>query len=341
MRGYDSASMIAEPRPRVGLVLGGGGAVGAAYHAGVLAALEHDLAWDPGRADIIVGTSAGALVGTMLRLGVRPSDLAAIAVGAHVRHADRDLVRRLVDRPSFPPLTLRHLARLPRWPKPSMAAGLVALWTRRGVSSLASLAMLLPEGDEVLMPHLDFIDDAFDAGWPDDPLLLCAVRRRDSRRVVFGPGGTVAPLKSAVAASCAVPGYFADVQIDGVSYVDGGVISATNADVLCRNKLDLVVIVSPMTGEGGRRSVAREVRRFCRRALDREIRSLARCGIPTVVIEPGATVLQHMTTDFMSDTASVEIVRQAFLETGAQVARDPRLRALSQRTKAVSASPPT
>jgi NTE family protein len=122
-----------------------------------------------------------------------------------------------------------------------------------------------------------------------------------------------------------------------VSYVDGGVISATNADVLRRNKLDLVVIVSPMTGEGGRRSVAKEVRRFCRRALDREIRSLARAGIPSVVIEPGAAVLQHITTDFMSDTASVAIVRQAFLETGAQVVRDPRLRALSQRTKAVSA----
>ena len=46
---------------RVGLVLGGGGRIGLAYHAGALAALEHDLGWDPRSADVIVGTSVGAV----------------------------------------------------------------------------------------------------------------------------------------------------------------------------------------------------------------------------------------------------------------------------------------
>lgn len=50
---------------RVGLVLGGGGAVGQAHHAGVLAALEHDLGWDPRTADVIVGTSVGSITGTL------------------------------------------------------------------------------------------------------------------------------------------------------------------------------------------------------------------------------------------------------------------------------------
>src|SRR6478672_1884140 len=68
--------------PRVGLVLGGGGAVGAAYHAGALAALEHDLGWDARNADVILGTSAGSLVGALLRLGVPATDLAALTVGA-------------------------------------------------------------------------------------------------------------------------------------------------------------------------------------------------------------------------------------------------------------------
>ena len=48
---------------RVGLVLGAGGIVGQAYHAGVLAAIELDLGWDPREADVIVGTSAGSVVG--------------------------------------------------------------------------------------------------------------------------------------------------------------------------------------------------------------------------------------------------------------------------------------
>src|SRR3954470_11006049 len=67
---------------RVGLVLGAGGLVGQAYQAGVLAALEHDLGWDPRTADIVVGSSAGSITATLLRLGVPASDLAAWAVEA-------------------------------------------------------------------------------------------------------------------------------------------------------------------------------------------------------------------------------------------------------------------
>ena len=66
----------------VGLVLGAGGVVGQAYHAGVLAVLEHDCGWDPRSADVIVGTSAGSITGTLLRAGVPASELAAWAVQA-------------------------------------------------------------------------------------------------------------------------------------------------------------------------------------------------------------------------------------------------------------------
>lgn len=311
-----------EGPPRVGLVLGGGGAVGAAYHAGVLAALHHDLAWDPRGADVIVGTSAGALVGALLRVGVPPSDLAAIAVGAQARSADATLVDQLASRPTFPPFTLRHIARVPRLANPRVLAGVATLYARRGFSSLASLALFLPEGDQQLQPHLTFLDDVLEVPWPEAPLLLCAVRRRDGRRTVFGPGGTDATLAAAIAASCAVPGYFAGVTIDDESYVDGGVISATNADVLRRHRLDLAVVVSPMTGRSGRTSLSNAIRRFCRAALDRELRALERAGIPSVVLEPGPDVLAHVTNDFMSETASADIARHAFLETGAQLVAD-------------------
>ena len=63
--------------PRIGLVLGGGGATGAAYHAGTLLALHTDLGFDPADADVVVGTSAGSIIATLLRSGVSTDDLAA------------------------------------------------------------------------------------------------------------------------------------------------------------------------------------------------------------------------------------------------------------------------
>ena len=88
--------------------------------------------------------------------------------------------------------------------------------------------------------------------WPEPDLWICAVRRRDGRRVVFGrPGSPEAPIHLAVAASCAVPGYFAPVQIGGRSYIDGGVHSPTNAAVLRGAGLDVVIVISPMSGPAG------------------------------------------------------------------------------------------
>jgi predicted acylesterase/phospholipase RssA len=60
---------------RIGLVLGAGGVVGHAFHAGALAALEDETGWDPRSADVIVGTSAGSVVAALLRAGFRTHDL--------------------------------------------------------------------------------------------------------------------------------------------------------------------------------------------------------------------------------------------------------------------------
>ena len=63
---------------RVGLVLGAGGLVGQAYHAGVLAGIADSTGWDPRDASLIVGTSAGSAVGTYLRLGLGAEDFAGL-----------------------------------------------------------------------------------------------------------------------------------------------------------------------------------------------------------------------------------------------------------------------
>ncbi len=56
--------------PRIGLVLGGGGTAGHAYHTGVLAAMRQLTGWDARSAHVVVGTSAGSGVAAMLRGGV-------------------------------------------------------------------------------------------------------------------------------------------------------------------------------------------------------------------------------------------------------------------------------
>ena len=84
--------------------------------------------------------------------------------------------------------------------------------------------------------------------WPTDPLWICAVRMDDACRVVFGrTGAPHTDVATAVGASSAIPGYFAPVTIHGRRYVDGGVHSPTNADVVRHEELDLVIVSSPMS----------------------------------------------------------------------------------------------
>ena len=61
---------LATERPRIGLVLGGGGAAGVA-HVGVIQALE-DIGIRP---DVVTGTSMGAIVGGLYAAGLNPVEL--------------------------------------------------------------------------------------------------------------------------------------------------------------------------------------------------------------------------------------------------------------------------
>src|SRR5450432_3427349 len=87
----------AVPVPGIGLVLGAGGVVGHAFHAGVLAAVAESTGWDPRDADVIVGTSAGSVVGALLRAGASAPDLAARATGAPVSAAGQRLIDRAAE----------------------------------------------------------------------------------------------------------------------------------------------------------------------------------------------------------------------------------------------------
>ena len=297
-------------------MLGAGGLVGTAYHAGVLAALANDLGWDPRTADVIVGTSAGSLTGAALRLGVPALDLAAWAVEAPLSAEAEAVVGAIrTERPDLPPFEGRHLLRPWRLPSRHLLRRLLLRpWQ---ISPLAAALTLAPAGQVDLARHLAMLDELAGGSWPEG-LWICAARRSDSRRVTFGRAGAPeATLATAVAASCAIPGYFAPVVVDGISYFDGGVHSPTNADVLLRAEVDLVVVVSPMSARRGTRSIDVPMRWHARRKLDREVQRLRAAGTPVVRIEPGAAVVEVMGMNPMDDARTVPVVQQAFFDTAA------------------------
>lgn len=310
---------------RVGLVLGAGGVTGLAYHAGALAALERELGWDPRTADVVTGTSAGSVTGALLRRGVSAADMALIAVGREPRSSPDGIARALGQRPEFPPVTLWSLVGRPRLPTPA----LLGTWLRRPwrVDPITALVSVLPDGQLDLVEHASALDEILGSPWPDEALWICAVRHHDLRRVVLGRD-LRSRLSAAVAASCAIPGYFRPVQIGRRAYIDGGVRSPTNADVLRRAPLDLAIIVSPMSGRDlGRFGSSNAVRRHARGKVAGERRRLDAAGIPSVVIEPGPAVIEALGVDFMSHDRTSDIVAATMADTAEQ-ARAPVVRTL-------------
>src|SRR4051812_31924407 len=87
---------------RVGLVLGGGGIVGQAYHGAVLCALHEGTGWDPRTAEVVVGTSAGSASGAELRAGLSGADMAARRSGAPFSAEGEQLLRSLGPPPQVP-----------------------------------------------------------------------------------------------------------------------------------------------------------------------------------------------------------------------------------------------
>jgi NTE family protein len=127
----------------------------------------------------------------------------------------------------------------------------------------------------------------------------------------------------------------APVEINGSRYVDGGMHSPTNADVLVDEDLDVVIIVSPMSAEHGRghRRVDWPVRRVVRGWLEREQRALERCGVEVVVIQPGAEDLVAMGLNSMATDRSQLVLRSAFMSTGDQLRREATSRPRPSRER--------
>jgi NTE family protein len=311
---------------RIGLVLGAGGAAGAAYHAGALLALQHDTGWDPRTADVVVGTSIGSIVASLLRAGLSSDDLAAWASGVEPLPAGA-AARLLVDHISDNPLrmTVPRLAGI-------FGAMRQAVPSRRWLQrpTLATLSTMLPHGVIDAARALEQLGALHD-DWPVNPLWMPAVRTRDGQRVVFGRDEHP-PLGTAIAASCAIPLLLRPVRIGDEHYIDGATHSPTNADVLTDAEVDVAIVISPMSGRPGalRRRPDHTVRAAFARRLRTETRRLADAGIEVYVFEPDVASLAALGINPIDRTRTVRVVPHAFLATGGQI--EPALAAVLRAT---------
>ena len=300
-------------------MLGAGGVVGQAYHAGVLAALETEAGWDARTATVIVGSSAGSVTGTSLRMGIAGSDLAAIAAGTPLSPEGAALLEQILpDTSDLPPLPAGSFFRPWRAPSAALVARIIRRpWKfRPGVAAMT----LLPTGLVDIRQRGEPLQRMVGDKWPEG-LWICAVRRTDGHRVVFGrPGSPPASLASAVLASCAIPSYFAPIDIGGVEYFDGGVHSPTNADVLRSLPLHVVIVVTSMSANHPPGNTADGLLRWAaHRRLNREVRALQHHGIRVIRLEPGSASLGAMGLRPMANDRSDRVMEAAYRETARRI----------------------
>jgi len=241
--------------------------------------------WNPAAADVVVGTSSGAVLAALVR-----SDRLSLDALIGDVHGATELaweLRRRIYRRTRP-------QGVARWMRHGLLPGL----RRPGIGlAVGSPARYSTDGIADWIRHT--VGDAAADGWPAAPTTIVAFEVEGRKRVAFGTEGSPdVALATAVAASSAVPLVFEPVLIDGRHYVDGGVASGTNVDLLLGHPepLDLVIVVAPMASVDGRpdaRFYEGYLDRLGATALADEVTTITQAwpGVDVIVLRPDAAVL--------------------------------------------------
>ena len=252
----------------VGLVLGAGGVAAEAWHAGVARALHDAAGWDARRAALIVGTSAGAVTGLALRAGLPPADLYAQQTGEACSREGQDILDRVVTEYSEGVSGRAQRGWASEWAPQSPKLTARALWPPWQLRPVHAAVGLLPSGARTTDALEQRLAEMHPEAWPRRRFWVTAVRLDDGRRVVFGRDDVETTAARAVRASCAIPVRYEPVTVAGRQHVDGGIHSATNADLAGPPAFDAVVVSSVMSGDAGWSKVAGGLRQAWWRARD-------------------------------------------------------------------------
>jgi NTE family protein len=128
-----------------------------------------------------------------------------------------------------------------------------------------------------------------------------------------------------VAASCAIPGFYHPVKMSGRRYVDGGICSVSNLDLLCEEGLDLVICLNPMsslaqaTGGSPADRMAAVMRAAASRRLGHEARALRAAGTRVLILQPSERDASLMGFNLMSGARRLEVMEQARRSVGQEL----------------------
>lgn len=217
-----SAEAEVQTKPKIALVLSGGGARGGA-HVGVLKVLEKYHI----PIDIIVGTSMGSFVGGLYASGQNPQEIEEMLISTDWRK----YIRTTFDREDTP---MRRKSIDYTYPG------------RLGVGVNAENELVLPTGvfkrEPLLLKFMELthnVEDIKDFDKLSIPFRAVATNIKDGQRVVLKSGS----LAKAIYASSAIPGGFQPINIDGIDLVDGGVSDNMPIQVARDMGADIIIAV--------------------------------------------------------------------------------------------------
>src|SRR5579884_678375 len=297
------------------LVLGAGGTVGLAYHAGVLKALEEEAGLVADDAEVVIGTSAGSVAAAYLRSGWSAAQMWELVNAAPGLPPSPEADRRL-DMPDLFVAAFRTPTERVR-----RAMGSAFVRTRSMVRAPlpvlpAGLGRLFPGGLFEMAEGRRRFDEELPAHWPERLLWLCAVDIVSGRRIVLGRRG--APhlsLARAVMASCAIPGVYPPVRYGRRQLIDGGAHSTTNLDLAAGH--EVVIGVVPMGFDrqappGPLRALSRG---FANQALATEVGRVRRRGANVLLFLPTASEVRRHGLNMMRSGSLLPVAQAAYQST--------------------------
>lgn len=256
------------------LVLGGGGPVGIAWESGLLAGLAR-AGVDLGQADLIVGTSAGSFVGARLALGAVTADLAEPILADAARPAG---AARPTSGGGRPPADLSRLMTL----MAEAQSGQREPQAVRAEIGAFALAASTPGEDDFIASFGRAFASLPEGAWPERGFACTAVDAITGEFQLWTRESGVGVTR-AVASSCSVPGVYPPITLNERRYIDGGMRSATNADMVKGH--ERVVVVAIRLGAGA--------------PLDAEIETLKAAGAQVALITPNDPSLSAMGANLM------------------------------------------
>jgi NTE family protein len=293
------------------LVLGVGGVLGEAWMWGYLGGRRQATGEDARRAKQLIGTSAGSIVAARLAGGEDPR-----RGEERVRWDGEAEPER---RPGALRSAIERATRISVGAFSPLAAPALMAATPGGALARAAVLARVPAG-RIELRDLRSRVEALGPTFDDGRLNIVAVDRGSGRRVVFGADSAPeASVAEAVAASCAVPGLFAPVEIGGREYVDGGVWSPTNLDLARAGSGDRVLCLVPTAVMGTGPAVAlRGLAAGWRLATSVEAAAARRRGAEVEVVAPDAGSARAMGIDLMNPGRRAGVLAAGFRQGVAQ-----------------------